>query len=198
MLESTSFQISALTATHADPRVQRTRQMLQDAFFALMVERPCDDISIGDITKRAGVSRATFYAHYRDYPHFASEMLRHELRLALQQRVPEGTPLNAQTLGAFGTALFEFLDEFEQRCARVDGEKQRHITLTLQEATENFLTAWIRRERDLVWLFPNASPENVVTAIAWTLYGGAMRWSHLKERPPATQAARELISLLVR
>ena len=189
---------STSAATPADPRAQRTRQMLEDAFIALMAERPCDDIAIGDITKRAGLSRATFYAHYRDYPHFASEMLGHELHAAIQKRVPDGTPLNAQTLGEFGTALFEFLDEFERRYARVDGEKQRNITLTLQETTESYLTAWIRRERDLVWLFPNASPENVVTAIAWTLYGGAMRWSRLKERPPATQAARELISLLVR
>ena len=184
-------------SAHLDPRVQRTRTLLEDAFLALRAERHYSGISISDITKRAGLSRATFYAHYRDYPHFVSEMLRHELRAAIETRVPRGSPLNVQTLGAFGTALFEFMDEFARRYARVDSEQQRHTAFTLQEATENYLTAWIQRERDLAWLFPNANPESVITALAWTLYGGATRWSRLKERPYAAQTARELVALLV-
>jgi AcrR family transcriptional regulator len=47
-----------------DRRVLRSRQALTEAFMALVVEGPYDDITVGDIVERAGVGRSTFYEHY--------------------------------------------------------------------------------------------------------------------------------------
>ena len=47
-----------------DRRIRRTRSALTDAFLALVVERPYDDIAIGDIVEHAGVGRSTFYQHF--------------------------------------------------------------------------------------------------------------------------------------
>ena len=49
-----------------DQRVQRTRDRLGDALISLLVEKPFDDITVQEVLDRAGVSRSTFYAHYRD------------------------------------------------------------------------------------------------------------------------------------
>jgi AcrR family transcriptional regulator len=49
-----------------DPRVRRTRDRLGDALVELLVEKPFDDITVHDVLERAGVSRSTFYTHYRD------------------------------------------------------------------------------------------------------------------------------------
>jgi AcrR family transcriptional regulator len=49
-----------------DPRVARTRGLLQDALLRLAHERPLDEISIGDIADAATVNRTTFYQHYAD------------------------------------------------------------------------------------------------------------------------------------
>lgn len=49
-----------------DRRVQRTRDALGDALIALMHEKPFDSILVQDVLDRAGVSRSTFYEHYRD------------------------------------------------------------------------------------------------------------------------------------
>src|SRR5687767_9828388 len=49
-----------------DPRVVRTRQMLREAFMALIAERGFETVTIQDITERATLNRATFYLHYRD------------------------------------------------------------------------------------------------------------------------------------
>ncbi|GIO67928.1 MAG TPA: TetR/AcrR family transcriptional regulator [Paenibacillus cookii] len=49
-----------------DPRVARTRQMLRDALVELIHEEGYEKITVQDITKRAGLNRATFYLHYRD------------------------------------------------------------------------------------------------------------------------------------
>jgi AcrR family transcriptional regulator len=49
-----------------DPRVRRTRDRLGDALVELLVQKPFDDITVQDVLERAGVSRSTFYTHYRD------------------------------------------------------------------------------------------------------------------------------------
>ena len=53
--------------THsADPRAERVRTLLRDAAFALANERPVDEITVGDLVARAGVSRQVFYQHFSD------------------------------------------------------------------------------------------------------------------------------------
>lgn len=49
-----------------DRRVLRTRDTLGDALIELIREKPFDDITVQEILDRAGVSRSTFYEHYRD------------------------------------------------------------------------------------------------------------------------------------
>ncbi|MET0473907.1 MAG: helix-turn-helix domain-containing protein [Mycobacterium sp.] len=55
------------TRTHsADPRAERVRTLLRDAAFALAHEHPVDEITVGDLVARAGVSRPVFYRHFTD------------------------------------------------------------------------------------------------------------------------------------
>ncbi len=49
-----------------DPRVARTTRALARALIGLIKEREFDAITVQDILDRAGVGRATFYAHYRN------------------------------------------------------------------------------------------------------------------------------------
>ena len=49
-----------------DRRVRRTRDVLGDALVELIREKPFDEITVQQVLDRAGVSRSTFYAHYRD------------------------------------------------------------------------------------------------------------------------------------
>ncbi len=183
---------------HLDPRVKRTRKLLEDAFKSLLAERPSDEISVGDVTRRAKVNRATFYAHFEDIHHFATEVLRGSLQTALREGIRQGTPMNSETLIEFGTQVFEFFDHFYRHCSKLDSEKELNIAKTFQETIQIFLASWIRQDRNAMRLFPDSTPETAATALAWALYGGAVRWSRLTPRPPATQAAREIVALLVR
>ncbi|MGC9399859.1 MAG: TetR/AcrR family transcriptional regulator [Anaerolineae bacterium] len=49
-----------------DRRVLRTRGSLQDALLDLILEKRYDEITVEEITDRAGVGRTTFYLHYKD------------------------------------------------------------------------------------------------------------------------------------
>lgn len=61
-----SAEARAANALSSDPRVRRTRRLLLDAALALVAEREIGEITITDITRAAGVNRATFYQHYLD------------------------------------------------------------------------------------------------------------------------------------
>jgi AcrR family transcriptional regulator len=49
-----------------DRRVRRTRRLLREALLALIVEKGYDRVTVQDVLDRADLSRATFYAHFRD------------------------------------------------------------------------------------------------------------------------------------
>jgi AcrR family transcriptional regulator len=75
-----------------DRRVQRTRQLLQDALIALTIEKGYEDTTVQDIIDRANVGRATFYAHFADKETLLSSRLE-DLRALLEQRQRQGTGL---------------------------------------------------------------------------------------------------------
>lgn len=47
-----------------DRRIVKTRQVIQEALFSLMQEKPYNKITIQEIIDRANVGRSTFYSHY--------------------------------------------------------------------------------------------------------------------------------------
>lgn len=58
--------VQVVGAERRDPRVVRTRQLLQDALLRLARERPLEDIAVSDIAEAATLNRTTFYQHYGD------------------------------------------------------------------------------------------------------------------------------------
>ena len=62
-------------ADQEDPRVLRTRKLLQDALIELMEDHSFESVTVRDITTAAGVNHATFYRHYQDKYHLADAIL---------------------------------------------------------------------------------------------------------------------------
>src|SRR3984893_14786760 len=69
-----------------DPRIRRTRQLLQDALRNLLKQKEFDKISVQDITEAATVNRATFYAHFEDKFALLGELIRITFLDLLAQR----------------------------------------------------------------------------------------------------------------
>jgi len=78
------------TKAKPDPRVRRTRRILQQALISLVLEKEYSAISIRDITNRAEVAYITFFRHYNGIDELLievldeglSELLRHIATLA--------------------------------------------------------------------------------------------------------------------
>jgi AcrR family transcriptional regulator len=65
-MNNSAFAVRKHAVPRDDPRVERTKRALGSALVALMLERPFDDIIVQDVLDRAGIGRATFYAHFRN------------------------------------------------------------------------------------------------------------------------------------
>jgi AcrR family transcriptional regulator len=53
-----------LADSYENPLVTRSKQMLTEAFFELLKEKPGSRIKISKLCQKAGVARPTFYSHY--------------------------------------------------------------------------------------------------------------------------------------
>lgn len=49
-----------------DRRITKTKKAILCAYLSLLQTKGADSISVSDITKKADINRATFYAHYKD------------------------------------------------------------------------------------------------------------------------------------
>ena len=77
-----------------DRRSDRTRQALNQALIALMLEKSYASISVQDIVERANVGRSTFYAHYQH----KDDLLSSQLRRLIEELSRDGNAENQQTL----------------------------------------------------------------------------------------------------
>jgi AcrR family transcriptional regulator len=71
-----------------DRRVQRTRQLLDQAAREVVREKGFRAMRVRDIVDRANISRGTFYAHYPDKYALADALVRTEFRRTVTDRLP--------------------------------------------------------------------------------------------------------------
>src|ERR1700747_2810781 len=69
-----------------DPRIRRTRQLLQGALMQLLGSKSFDDISVQEIAEAATVNRATFYDHYTDKFALFNAMIASDFHQTLARR----------------------------------------------------------------------------------------------------------------
>src|SRR5271166_4391585 len=99
------------TCETLDPRIRRTRELLQQALEKLLETKEFDKISVQDITELATVNRATFYDHYTDKFALLEAMVAggfHEFLDERQVRYDAGCPA---AVGAIIQATCDFLTQ---------------------------------------------------------------------------------------
>ncbi|BDH62897.1 TetR family transcriptional regulator [Lysinibacillus sp. PLM2] len=94
-----------------DRRVRRTRQVLKDAIIALMAEKDFRSITVQDITTKADVNRATFYAHYQDKIDLikkTNEEILNELETILTENIEKNSSENSNRLSSYDLLVLIF------------------------------------------------------------------------------------------
>lgn len=188
---------NTLTGERIDPRTKRTRQLLLDAFGQLLTEKSFEDITVQDITERATVNRATFYAHFEDKYILAEQSLREWIQRTLRKNLPPGaafTPANIQLLIQ---TLCEFLVDLHSHCApsnrnQFDSMLEREVKHQVYE----ILLDWLKQNRPS----HSAAPSQIelqATMASWAMYGAALRWSQGERKESAAQFAKQALPMIM-
>jgi AcrR family transcriptional regulator len=178
-----------------DPRIRRTRQLLQEALSSLMQTKSFDEISVQDISEAATVNRATFYDHYTD----------------------KYSLLDATIAGGFHRLLHERNVEFDGTCpsaasavilATCDYLTQTHSNPTVcnrQSAFEPLvdaaIIAAIRRvlEKGMPGAPQPSLPSSgmIAATASGAIYGAAKQWFFTPSHLPAEQVVPEILELVL-
>ncbi|MBO1900892.1 TetR/AcrR family transcriptional regulator [Leucobacter weissii] len=84
-----------------DPRFTRTADSLRETALRLAAERPVEQIGVSELADAAGVTRRTFYNHYRDPAALVTALLGSELETvanAFERRLEQGRDLRESWL----------------------------------------------------------------------------------------------------
>jgi AcrR family transcriptional regulator len=126
-----------------DRRIQRTRQLLQDALMAMMLEKGYEAITVQDIIDRANVGRATFYAHFADKDTLLGSRLE-DLRAMLSARQERALAAKGgrreRALG-FSLAMLEHARSHQTLYSKIVGQASGALVLGRIRATIGDLVA---------------------------------------------------------
>jgi len=70
-----------------DRRIERTRKLIREALYELIIEKGYDAITVQEIITRANVARSSFYAHFRDKDDLLFDGFTRDLDAALRGRM---------------------------------------------------------------------------------------------------------------
>lgn len=177
----------------ADPRVRRTRQLLQDAFMELLGQRAFESITVQDIAERATVNRATFYAHFEDKNALLDSMIHEQFRHDLEQKLPASP--NADTVYALAVVVFDLLGQVHGHCAPTSPHVKPLFEAVIQREAKRALLDWL--QRSMRGSGRLELQDAAATALSWALFGAALQWAQDPQPRPTELAARQVVDMLM-
>jgi AcrR family transcriptional regulator len=177
-----------------DPRIRRTRQLLQGALNTLMQTKGFDEISVQDITDAATVNRATFYDHYTDKFALLDATVGSSFHMMLHQRnvLFDGTCPSAA--GAIILAACDYLTQ--THCGSACNRQS-----AFEPLIDAAMTTAIRRVLERGMKTPQdssaVSPEMAAMAASWAIYGAVKQWFHTPDHPPAEEIVPPILQLVL-
>jgi len=175
-----------------DPRIRRTRLLLQQALEKLLETQEFEKISVQDIADAATVNRATFYDHYDDKFALLECLVGTRFHELLERR-------KVQFDGGCSTALTAIVLGVCDYLAGVPGlecERQRQMEPHMESA----VIAVVRRML-LVGLQKHppgggVSAEMMATSLSWAIFGAAKEWLRTPNRCSSEEIAGTVVGLV--
>jgi AcrR family transcriptional regulator len=99
-----------------DPRVLRTRKLITDSFHELLTEKSFPSISVRDITTRATINRATFYAHFVDKFSLFDYVIARSFHELIQSHLTNTCGFSAENLRLLLLAVRDYLTYHLAHC----------------------------------------------------------------------------------
>lgn len=171
-----------------DPRVKRTRGLILQSFNDLLAEKTFESISVQDVTAKAQINRATFYAHFQDKYALLDFVIQQMFMSEIEKRTLNVCSYSPANLRNLILAVCEFLGGLHTSCSQPHQQFESLVEGTIKKQIFDLLSYWLRKSK--------VSAEIPVTVATWAIYGLASHYSHLKKRPALEKFVDEAFPLV--
>jgi AcrR family transcriptional regulator len=173
-----------------DPRVRRTLRALEQALADLLSEKGFNAISVQDVTERAGLNRATFYAHFADKYALLTHSIRRGFLHEIETRMLDACHYTRDNLRNLIVAVCEFTGSTSKHCKTSEVQFEALVEAQVKDMLYGLLMKWLEQAATRV------PAEMAATAGSWAIYGLAVYWKRSKNRLPAAAFADEVVPLV--
>ena len=175
-----------------DPRIRRTRGLLQDALRRLLEEKEFDRITIQEIAESATLNRATFYAHYSDKFALLEELIRLSFLELLDRRNVSFDGSCATAFHPIILAVCDYLSELQNSRSSKQHQFEAFVEGTVIDQIRVILMDGSKKHP----VERNIPPEMIAAAASWAIYGAAKQWVNTPEHAPAEEFVVTAASLV--
>ena len=182
--------LSTLQDEKEDPRVTRTRGLLEQAFMEVVAKKGFQAVSVQDITDKAGVNRATFYAHFPDKYALLDHSIRMQFRQELEKRTLNVCTFSMENLRALIITVCEFIATASSHCNPPSPQFESLMETQVKAQMQELIQNWIEK------LDTHIKPDLAATAASWAIYGLALQWGRDKKRIPVEAFAEQVLPLV--
>lgn len=175
-----------------DPRIRRTRQLLQGALKRLLEEKEFDRITIQDIAEAATLNRATFYAHYPDKFALLEELIRVSFLELLECRKIRFDGSCATAFHPIILAVCDYLAELQKSLSSKQHQFEPFVERTVIDQIRVILMDGYQKHPTP----RNIPPEMIAATASWAIYGAAKQWVNTPERIPAEEFVGTAVNLV--
>ena len=179
-----------------DPRIKRTRQLLQQALMELMAEKSFQAITVQDIAERATVNRVTFYAHFEDKYALLEHTMREMFRQRLRSQLPDGSLFSPENLARLILMVCELLAETGRQCPPPHGQLEPLMEKQIKAELYEVLYAWLA-EASSGKTERRPTPEQAAMITSWAIYGAAVQWSQKEQPEPAREFVQQVLPIII-
>lgn len=176
-----------MNQTLLDPRAKRTRLALQQALGEMLTERSLASVTVADITQRAGVNRATFYAHFQDKDDLLESTLREKCRRVLGAALPPQSPPTEDAWRSLIESILDFFAAMPCRCPQAARLWNAIVVNAMHEELDCLLQTWL----------PDSSP-TLTAAMSGAVVTVGLRWLRGQAHGTTAEAASELTAFVQR
>ncbi|QDR81253.1 TetR/AcrR family transcriptional regulator [Sporomusa termitida] len=178
-----------------DPRVIRTRQLIQDAFHSLSKEKKFNDITIRDITERAAINRGTFYAHFADKYALMELIIEDTFMTTVYQQLQSQEELTPEALRNLIISVCRYHEQLSTSCRRTAQAVFPLIEMKVKSQLEQMVSNWLAKraakpeaDKSIQW---------AAVMVSQSIYGAAYLWNARGRKPSVTIFADEILCFLL-
>jgi AcrR family transcriptional regulator len=175
-----------------DPRILRTRKLLQQALVKLMKEKQFDAISVQDIAESATINRATFYDHYPDKFALLECTVGSRFNELLAERGVTFNSSCTSALKAMVLGVCDFIASSQLLCSERPGQMEPHMESAVIAVVRRMLLEGLEKH-------PFNTPVSlkmIATTASWAIYGAAKEWAQTPNHPPSHEIVDTVVTLV--